>query len=193
MGEIADMMIDGTLCEGCGAYLGEGDGYPRRCPSCEAREYDEGGDLTDTAQVPKFTPAEPLAKKYHRTLELVQRQTDDPVTEDPGLAVAAAPAQLSKMRTRGLVTYLFGKDKRKATTAVITDRGRIALRHGRWGTKIRDKCPICGKRKVNVEAHIEAVHAGEMMGQEDQAEEYITREMAIDAGDPSLAGEQRPW
>jgi hypothetical protein len=35
MGEIAEMMLDGTLCEGCGVYLdGEGDGYPRRCEDC---------------------------------------------------------------------------------------------------------------------------------------------------------------
>lgn len=38
MGEIADMMIDGTLCEQCGEYLGEGDGYPRYCGACG---YDE--------------------------------------------------------------------------------------------------------------------------------------------------------
>lgn len=31
MGEIADMMLDGTLCEGCGEYIGEGDGYPQYC------------------------------------------------------------------------------------------------------------------------------------------------------------------
>ena len=36
MGDIADMMLDGTLCEGCGVYLeGEGDGFPRYCPDCE--------------------------------------------------------------------------------------------------------------------------------------------------------------
>jgi hypothetical protein len=35
MGEIADMMLDGTLCEGCGVYLeGDGDGIPRYCSSC---------------------------------------------------------------------------------------------------------------------------------------------------------------
>lgn len=33
MGEIADMMLDGTLCEGCGEYLDDedGDGVPRYC------------------------------------------------------------------------------------------------------------------------------------------------------------------
>ena len=39
MGEIADMMIDGTLCEGCGVYLDDGpSGYPRRCADCEESE-----------------------------------------------------------------------------------------------------------------------------------------------------------
>lgn len=35
MGEIAEMMLDGTLCEGCGVYMpGESHGVPRRCSSC---------------------------------------------------------------------------------------------------------------------------------------------------------------
>lgn len=47
MGEIADMMIDGTLCEWCGCYVGEATGYPRKCPDCRAeakkeRKKDEG-------------------------------------------------------------------------------------------------------------------------------------------------------
>lgn len=44
MGEIADMMLDGTLCEGCGVYLEDedSDGVPRRCAGCggEADEAD---------------------------------------------------------------------------------------------------------------------------------------------------------
>lgn len=36
MGDIADMMIDGTLCEGCGVYLdSEGFGVPRYCADCQ--------------------------------------------------------------------------------------------------------------------------------------------------------------
>jgi hypothetical protein len=33
MGEIAEMMLDGTLCEGCGTYIDDngGDGIPRYC------------------------------------------------------------------------------------------------------------------------------------------------------------------
>ena len=35
MGKIAEMMLDGTLCEKCGAVLGgESPGYPRYCKGC---------------------------------------------------------------------------------------------------------------------------------------------------------------
>ena len=36
MGDIADMMLDGTLCEGCGGYIdGNSNGIPRLCSSCK--------------------------------------------------------------------------------------------------------------------------------------------------------------
>ena len=36
MGEIAEMMLDGALCEGCGVAMGDGKspGYPRKCSDC---------------------------------------------------------------------------------------------------------------------------------------------------------------
>lgn len=53
MGEIAEMMLDGTLCEGCGVYLeGEGDGIPRYCSAECARNRgvvtDDDANVTDT-------------------------------------------------------------------------------------------------------------------------------------------------
>lgn len=38
MGEIAEMMLNGDMCEACGVWLdGEGSGYPRYCsPECAA-------------------------------------------------------------------------------------------------------------------------------------------------------------
>ncbi len=40
MGEIADMMLEGDLCAGCGVYLeGDGEGFPRYCSKeCEPRD-----------------------------------------------------------------------------------------------------------------------------------------------------------
>jgi hypothetical protein len=35
MGEYAEMMLDGTCCECCGEYIGQGDGFPAYCsPQC---------------------------------------------------------------------------------------------------------------------------------------------------------------
>jgi len=41
MGEIAEMMLDGTLCSSCGEYIGCGGDYPQQCPSCR-RQRDAG-------------------------------------------------------------------------------------------------------------------------------------------------------
>lgn len=36
MGEIADSMVNGFLCEMCGVYLdGEEPGHPRQCEDCD--------------------------------------------------------------------------------------------------------------------------------------------------------------
>jgi predicted Zn-ribbon and HTH transcriptional regulator len=47
MGEIADMLLDGTLCEGCGEVFDDimdgedSPGFPRRCPECEMEELED--------------------------------------------------------------------------------------------------------------------------------------------------------
>ena len=35
MAEIADQIINGDMCEICGVWLGEGNGYPRKCEGCK--------------------------------------------------------------------------------------------------------------------------------------------------------------
>ena len=35
MGEITEMILDGILCDCCGEYMGEGDGYPVTCDGCK--------------------------------------------------------------------------------------------------------------------------------------------------------------
>jgi hypothetical protein len=39
MGEIAEMVLDGTICERCGVWLhnGEGNGFPGICKYCQAK------------------------------------------------------------------------------------------------------------------------------------------------------------
>jgi hypothetical protein len=38
MGEMAEYMLNGDDCQYCGEYIGDGDGYPRSCASCEENE-----------------------------------------------------------------------------------------------------------------------------------------------------------
>ena len=38
MGEIADMILEGQMCQECGEFLGEGDGYPTYCDDCKPEE-----------------------------------------------------------------------------------------------------------------------------------------------------------
>ena len=40
MGEYADMMLDGTMCQSCGEYIGSGNGYPTSCASCARGQAD---------------------------------------------------------------------------------------------------------------------------------------------------------
>jgi len=38
MGDSADMILEGILCEICGEYIGEEVGYPRTCTGCSPAE-----------------------------------------------------------------------------------------------------------------------------------------------------------
>lgn len=40
MGEYADMILDGEMCEGCGIFLDGASGFPQRCRGC-------GGDADE--------------------------------------------------------------------------------------------------------------------------------------------------
>lgn len=46
MGEIADLMLDGAICQTCGMELGDACGYPRTCRAC-------GGDNGGIAATPR--------------------------------------------------------------------------------------------------------------------------------------------
>ena len=39
MGDIAEMTLNGILCERCGTYIdGEETGYPRKCDDCQEED-----------------------------------------------------------------------------------------------------------------------------------------------------------
>jgi hypothetical protein len=54
VGEIAEMVLNGILCEQCGAYIADGEeaGYPRLCATCAIaaeEEFEEKEDSTEVA------------------------------------------------------------------------------------------------------------------------------------------------
>lgn len=67
MGDVADAMLDGTLCEGCGVFMGDDVGYPRKCDDC-ARV--ERADERRRSQ-PEFAIC-PICHKRVKTAGLLQ-------------------------------------------------------------------------------------------------------------------------
>jgi DNA-directed RNA polymerase subunit RPC12/RpoP len=54
MGEIAEMMLDGTLCEGCGCTNRKGgEGFPWRCVRCQADKPESDQRKTPTTNSTK--------------------------------------------------------------------------------------------------------------------------------------------
>ena len=53
MGDIADMILEGCMCQGCGEFLGEGEGFPAYCPSCQSDENKAEKALKKAANIEK--------------------------------------------------------------------------------------------------------------------------------------------
>lgn len=74
MGEIADMMLDGTLCECCGSFIDfdDGDGFPRYCSDQCAR--DRGADFNASEIGFSIAPTHkvdcPICKKRVKSIGL---------------------------------------------------------------------------------------------------------------------------
>ncbi len=120
MGDVADMMLDGTLCQGCGELLSDdAPGHPRTCAACSSdqaedvlervlprtaatlkslqAEYDE---LSRTAAVARLTPL--LRRTYEAVPESGETTTRDVANllkqQQPNVAT-----RLKKLWTAGLV------------------------------------------------------------------------------------------
>ena len=53
MGDIADMILEGNMCQGCGEIL-DGKGYPTFCPACQQeRGIDKYGEKSNKVKCPE--------------------------------------------------------------------------------------------------------------------------------------------
>jgi hypothetical protein len=112
MGDIAEMMLDGTLCQGCGEFLGGDDGLPGYCAGCAPRP-------SRAKRKPEPVAATP--RKVRTYLREVSRAPD-------GRSVR--PSEWNDLRFQaclaaGWVTY--EKPSNRWRTVRITDAGRAAL------------------------------------------------------------------
>ena len=76
MGEIAEMMLDGTLCQGCGEFMGDACGYPRSCAGCakEERAQAHKGVLKRHQEIKKVKC--PTCQKRVKAIGLADHQRD---------------------------------------------------------------------------------------------------------------------
>jgi hypothetical protein len=120
MGDVADMLLDGTLCECCGTYIDdEGGGIPRYCsPQCAK---DRGADMT-SFHVPERRVRPPKMVRAMRWLAAS--------ASPEGVDKERAPSQLAWLAKRGLVRAAVGDG---FTVYVITEAGDAALRRAQSG------------------------------------------------------------
>lgn len=109
MGEIAEMLLDGTLCEACGSYIDDegGEGFPRYCSKQCA---------TDRGAL--HASANTISARALRWLTLA--------SQPDGVTYASAPAYLVKLERRGLVANRLVGEAEEARF-FITDAGRAEL------------------------------------------------------------------
>lgn len=92
MGDIADMMLDGTLCEGCGVYMdSNGHGTPRRCSTCRPSKAEQkAANIARMEVETAFQKKEkcPTCGRRVRSVGMADHQRDA-----HGAAPAAAPGK----------------------------------------------------------------------------------------------------
>lgn len=66
MGEIADMMLDGMLCQECGVFIDDDQsGYPRSCKSCAMENQAAGRQMVKIGKTYIFGDSKPREKCPH--------------------------------------------------------------------------------------------------------------------------------
>src|SRR3990172_9557496 len=66
MGEIADVMLDGSLCETCGVDFGTSTGFPRRCCRCRNAAKKREATMSKQSVAPMNERLKPLFSKTLR-------------------------------------------------------------------------------------------------------------------------------
>lgn len=123
MGEIAEMMLDGTMCAGCGEWMGdEGDGFPRYCAACRPPRHHQKRQ----AVAKPIAPAS-LSPKLIKRLEWIRDRTDSYAGMYPGDYLDAATKQHSQLIRHGLIEIFEPHNPAHKERVVVTGAGRSML------------------------------------------------------------------
>jgi hypothetical protein len=81
MGEIAEMMLSGIMCEGCGVFFDDMDepGHPRRCTGCRREE--RQGERPRSKPAP--TPEQKASRAARRRRKRQRRREREAATRTP--------------------------------------------------------------------------------------------------------------
>jgi len=129
MGDITEMMLDGTICECCGEYIDDDDfGIPRYCSDNCAEEM---GETQEDSNDKKQVDYSPLSKKLLKRLKLLSSLgvDDSSLTPKLGQSMYAgdywddAVRQYEKLEKRGFVEQRIPHNLSHKTRAVITQEG----------------------------------------------------------------------
>lgn len=112
MGDIADMVLNGDLCERCGVDLGDGDGFPRKCAGCD------DGPQPYTGKLPT------IRAKDGKWLETIARRTENPLGMYPGESVRDIPSgPADRLRALGLIEKYYPHNDAHDDRWTVTPKG----------------------------------------------------------------------
>lgn len=130
MGEISESMLDGSLCEQCGEYLGDAAGHVRLCEYCTG---ESDGSMVDTFRI---------LKKHNQEKRAHNREVSQEELRKRGyqFEVKNGDAHLIVQTARGVVDFWPGIGKFR-----IRSDGRI----GRGLESFLEDCPSSGAANEN--------------------------------------------
>ena len=117
MGDVADLMLNGDICESCGEELGGcGDGFPRYCASCRPRSK---GRSNATMTLDGVFALDRFAR---------ERRWLEAAAKPEGVKPDLAPSYLPKLARRGFVYLDQLIDDDGEARYFITNNGRAELK-----------------------------------------------------------------
>lgn len=126
MGEVAEMLLNGAMCQCCGEWMDDGrePGYPRYCAGCKSRSTDRRKAKGHSR--PAAAPSQGvMRKKDHTWLELAANRGVG--LQYPGIQWDICPTAFERLRKLGFVTEWEPHNPAHKTRAIATDAGRAAL------------------------------------------------------------------